>query len=691
MEANLSSHPPSDPAAVSRWQWGIAIGSVLAITVHLAIGMLPSSGLALRGIPLDQWPLLLALIFGGGPLVVDLGGKLFRGEFGSDLLAGLSILTSVILGEYLAGTIVVLMLSGGEALEAYAVRRASSVLGALAKRMPTIAHRREPTRQAFRDQIQPAQIQPAQIQPAQTQPVQTGLSQTQSEQEGPEQGRAGQGRAGGLKDVPLEEVHIGDVLVVFPHETCPVDGEVLEGHGTMDESYLTGEPYLVSKAPGASVLSGAVNGQAALTIRAGKRAADSRYAKIMQVMRDSEQRRPRLRRLGDQLGAWYTPVAVAVALSAWLASGDPVRFLAVLVVATPCPLLIAIPVAIIGAISLAARRGIIVKDPAVLERLDACTTAIFDKTGTLTYGHPTFTELILTDGIARQQVLQLVASLERYSKHPLAGAVLEAAREEGIALEDARHVSEHPGDGLRGKVGPHSVWVTSRKRWSEESLAQSKDPKSREGPELPKAAAGLECVVVIDGRLQAVMRFRDRPRDESRLFVSHLGPRHAFGRVLLVSGDRASEVEYLAAEVGIDEVYSGQTPEQKLELVRRETQKAQTVFVGDGINDAPAMTAATVGLAFGSTSDITAEAAGAVILESSLAKVDEFLHIGQRLRAIALQSAVGGMALSLGGMGFAAAGMLPPVAGALFQEVIDVIAVVNALRVGFLPRSLTDY
>ena len=354
---------------------------------------------------------------GGGPLVLGLLVKLFRREFGSDLLAGISIVTSVLVipREYLAGTLVVLMLSGGEALEAYAVRSASSVLAALAKRMPSAAHRK---------------------------------------------------RDGQIADVPLDEVAVGDALVVFPHEICPVDGAVVEGHGAMDESYLTGEPYRMSKAPGSAVLSGAVNGETALTIRCEKPAADSRYAKIMQVMRDSEQRRPRLRRLGDQLGAWYTPLAVAIALAAWAAERRArLRFLAVLVVATPCPLLIAIPVAIIGSVSLSARRGIIIKDPAVLEKVATCRTAIFDKTGTLTYGQPHLTELLPAAGWEGRDVLALVAGLERYSKHPLAGAVLAAAEKQGVQLPEAAEVSEPPGQGLTGSVSGRSVQVTSRKKF----------------------------------------------------------------------------------------------------------------------------------------------------------------------------------------------------------------------------------
>jgi heavy metal translocating P-type ATPase len=618
--------------AASRTQALIAGLALAAIACHLLLRLTPAAGGRVLGLALPDLPLVVALALGGAPLVVGLLLKLARREFGSDLLAGISIVTSVLLREYLAGTLVVLMLSGGEALEAYAVRSASSVLAALARRMPSVAHRK---------------------------------------------------RGEDVAEVALDAVAAGDTLVIFPHEICPVDGTVLEGRGTMDESYLTGEPYLMSKAPGSQVLSGAINGEAALTIRADKLAVDSRYAKIMQVMRASEQSRPRLRRLGDQLGALYTPLAVALALAAWVVSSDPTRFLAVLVVATPCPLLIAIPVAIIGSVSLSARRGIIIKDPAVLEKVDTCRTAIFDKTGTLTYGRPELTELLPAAGWEGPDVLALVAALERYSKHPLSGAILEAARKRGAPPREVGAVSERPGQGLSGSVAGRVVQVTNRHKLA----AQHPD----QAAELPPASGGLECVVLVDGRYAATLRFRDRPRSDSAPFIRHLGRRHRVARVLLVSGDREEEVRHLADQVGIREVYAGRTPEEKLAIVREETRKANTVFLGDGINDAPALTAATVGVAFGQGSDITAEAAGAVILDSTLAKVDEFLHISHRLRAIALQSAVGGMALSLLGMGLAAAGHLPPVAGAVAQEVIDVLAVVNALRVALPPRSLTDY
>ncbi len=598
---------------INRAGW-VTILALVGLTTHLLLRWLgPHQA--------ELWPLWVALAVGGGALLIELVSNLIRGEMHADFLAGISIVTAVVLEEFLAGTLVVLMLSGGKTLESFAVAQASSALAALAKRMPTIAHRR-----------------------------QDGI----------------------LEDVPLENVAIGDRLIILPHESCPVDGVVIEGHGTMDESYLTGEPYHVSKTPGAQVLSGAINGDSALTIRAVRPARDSRYAKIMEVMRESERRRPRIRRLGDQLGSFYTPFSVAVGLSAYFLSGDITRFLAVLVVATPCPLLIAIPVALIGSISSAARRGIIIRDPVVLEQLDRCRTAIFDKTGTLTYGRPDLTEILAAPGFDELTVLKYVACLERYSKHPLASAVLAAADRRRIVPLEASHASEEPGRGLMGTVAGHRVRISSRKQWAAEH--------SQASDELPPVAAGMECVVTIDDAFAAVLRFRDQPRDESRPFIAHLGPQHRMERVLLVSGDREAEVEHLAEVVGISEIYFGQLPEQKLKLVQQATSTKPTFFVGDGINDAPALRAATVGIAIGVNSEVTTDAAGAVVLENSILKVDELLHISSRFRTVALQSALGGMVLSLIGMVVAAFGYLPPVMGALLQELIDVIALANALR-----------
>jgi heavy metal translocating P-type ATPase len=599
----------------------------VAILLHLVLRFFA------RASPtVSEIPLYLTLIIGGVPILIDLARQLLRREIGTDVLAGLAIVTSVLLGQYLVGSIIVLMFSGGVALEQYATRRASSVLEALAKRMPRIAHRK---------------------------------------------------LASGMADISLDEVAVGEILIVLPHEYCPVDGEVVAGHGMMDESYLTGEPFEMSKAPGSQVLSGAINGEHLLAIRATKLPVDSRYARIMQVMQEAEERRPQLRRLGDRLGAWYVPAALFVAFAGWALSGSSDRFLAVIVIATPCPLLIGIPVAVIGAISLAARRGIIIKNPTMLEQVDKCRTLVFDKTGTLTYGRPSLTDVTCAPGFSRTEVLTLAASLEQYSKHPLALAILKAAESDKVALQPVGEISEKPGEGMRGIVSGKTIEITGR---SALLGAGRQMPSS-----LPAATTGLECLIFIDQIYAAALRFRDEPRHDSGSFVRHLSPRHGVNKIMLLSGDRESEVHYLAGKVGITEVHSGKSPEDKVRIVTEEAKRAPTLFVGDGINDAPAMQAATVGVAFGQNSDITSEAADAVIMDASLRRVDELIHIGQRMRRIALQSAIGGMGLSLIGMFLAAFGYLPPVAGAVTQEVIDVLAVLNALRVTLPMSELTDF
>ncbi|OYW13471.1 MAG: hypothetical protein B7X02_02120 [Rhodospirillales bacterium 12-54-5] len=331
---------------------------------------------------------------------------------------------------------------------------------------------------------------------------------------------------------------------------------------------------------------------------------------------------------------------------------------------------------------MAARLGIIIKDPTVLERLPTCRTAIFDKTGTLTYGKPELTEILLAEGLTTDDILRRAASLERYSKHPLAGAILQAAEQANLVLIDADSVCEKPGQGLTGMVATHEIRVTSRKK------LMHANPEISEV--LPPTAAGLECMIMMDGKYAATFRFRDAPRADGKSFIHHLTPSHQFKKIMLVSGDRESEVSYLAELLGIKDTLSSQSPEQKVAIVRAETAKAPTLFMGDGINDAPALASATVGIAFGQHSSVTAEAAGVIIMENSLIKVDELLHISMRLRTIALQSAIGGIALSIIGMGFAAAGYITPVQAALFQEVIDVLAIANALRLSLGKHIQSD-
>lgn len=596
-----------------RWQSFIISLSLLGIFLSLILTIKP--------IISPDLPLLFVITLGGISSLLTILLKLYKGDLGADFLAAIALVTAVILHQYLAAVIIILMISSGQALEAYALRRASSVLTALAERTPRIAHRKV------------------------------------SEQ---------------INDIPVNAIQIGDTIVIYPHEICPVDGVVLEGQGSMDESYLTGEPYRIAKITGTHVLSGAINGESVLTIRAEKLAAESRYASIVTVLEEAEQKRPHFRRLGDQIGAIFAPIALLIAIVAWYLSGDALRFLSVIVIATPCPLLIAIPITMISAISMAAKQAIIIKDPTVLERLPTCKTAIFDKTGTLTYGKPTLSDVLVTDENSINLILQYAASLERYSKHPLADAILEAASKNNLSLLNASSVSEPPGQGLIGIIGNNKIQITHRKK-----LMQAWPQLAKE---LPPSDVGLECIVLINDHYAATLRFKDTPRKETKSFISHLKPSHQFDKVMLVSGDRASEVNELGKILNLTEIYASQTPEQKIAIVRAEANKAPTLFMGDGINDAPALTAATVGIAFGQFSEVTAAAAGAVVMENTLNKVDELIHLSIATRRIALQSAIGGMLLSLIGMGFAATGFISPIAGALLQELIDIIAILNALR-----------
>ncbi len=608
----------------------VAVASTVAIAATLVLGALGVS----------HWvavsPVVAIVIIGGVPLIWSIVRDLIARTPGADLLAALAIVTAVLLNEWVVAGIIVLMLSGGEALEEAATARASRVLEALAKRAPALAHR---------------------VSSETAQPV----------------------------DVPVGQITVGDLVLVLPHEVCPVDGEVVKGRGTMDESYLTGEPYVITKSVGSMVISGSINGEDVLVVQATRTAADSRYSQIVGILAEAEANRPRMRRMADRLGAWYTVLALAMGILGWVISGDPERFLAVLVIATPCPLLIAVPVAIVGGISLSARSGIIIRDPMVLERISTTTTVMFDKTGTLTYGRPSVTEIHLAPGVERANVLAMAGALERYSRHPLAAPIVAMAEEElgPDHSVEVTTVSERPGQGLVGTVGEHKVTITSRKQALAGLVGNDHD--------IPEKSAGMEAVVLIDDRYAATFRFHDEPRLGSWEFVQHLKPRHGVTHTMLISGDSSHEVEYLAAKVGITDVRAGMSPEDKLEVVREIGKTSATLFLGDGINDAPAMAAADIGIAFGQGSDITSEAAGAIVLDSSLERLDELFHIGERMRRIALQSALGGIALSMIGMVLAVMGLLSPIVGAVAQEVIDLLAILNAARVVVVRNPMADF
>jgi heavy metal translocating P-type ATPase len=575
--------------------------------------------------PYSDFILLAIIIIGGLPLISQIILRVFKGELNADILALVAIITAIITGEYLAGVLIILMLSGGLALEKFAIERASSALMALSERMPQIAH------QVIDNEI---------------------------------------------KDINISDIEVEMHLMIMPHEVVPADGEVLNGYSTMDESFLTGEPYQLSKGPGSTVLAGAINGEGAVSIKVSKSVTDSRYELITQVLRNAERARPKIRRIADRLGALYTPFCLLIATLAAVFSGELNRFLAVCVVATPCPLLIAIPVAIMGAMSLAAQRGIIIKDPAILEEINECSTLIIDKTGTLTLGQPILTKITAFSNYNQEELLQMVASVEQYSRHPLAHPIKERAAH--LTKLTVDHLTEKPGFGLVGQIAGKTIQITGRKNITPDLLKS-----------LPESSEGLECLVMIDGELAGIFEFHDTPRKNLAPFFSHLFPHHQIKKTIIASGDRISEVAYLAKGLNITELHANLTPEDKVAIVRKENAISKTIFVGDGINDAPALVSAHVGIAFGLQRGVATEAAGAIILDSSLVKVDELLHISQQLKRIALSSSIGGMTLSIFCIVLAAGGLLPPVAGAIAQELIDILSILNALRASRAPKILS--
>jgi len=626
--------------------------------------LLVSLGFWLTGrAEITNWLLLAVVLFGGLPLAWETVRQFFHKEFSVDTIAILAISGSILLNEYLAGAFVVLMLSGGEALEAYALRRARSSLSALAERAPRVAH-------------------------------------------------IWQGDE--LINIAADQVEVGMEIVVKPGEMIPVDGVVLAGSSSVSEADLTGEPVPVRKHVGTTVLSGSVDLDGVLTIRASKRSAESKYALIVRLVEEAQTQKAPIHRLADRYSIGFTLATVALAALAWVLSGDNVYALAVLVVATPCPLILATPIAIMSGVNIAARNGIIVKSGAAIEQLGEVDVAVFDKTGTLTLGVPKVTDVVLVasdavdgeesddlkaerlkrEGEASASLLRLAASVEQLSGHILASAVVEAAQERDLPLSPVDDFEEIFGKGVRGRVSLIQIDRHSRSAGNNAEVAVgNRTFMSHLAIEIPatlldererRVEVGQICsFIAIEGQVEGLLVLEDVPRPELARLSNELKAA-GIRQTILLTGDGEVVARQIGALAQVDSVVSRCLPEDKVRVVNELLQQGHRVLmVGDGINDAPALAAATVGMALG-TQGLTAAASAAdtVLLSTDILRVTRAVRLGRQVMRVALQGIWIGMGLSVIAMAFAALGFIEPAAGAILQEAIDVVAILNALRAG---------
>jgi heavy metal translocating P-type ATPase len=487
--------------------------------------------------------------------------------------------------------------------------------------------------------------------------------------------------ADGFRDVPVVQVRAGDVALVRSGEVIPVDGTILSPEAVVDTSALSGEPLPVTVKQGMAVLSGTANAGSPFEVRADRPAAESAYTALVRLVEEAETERAPLVRIADRYAGFFLPATMLVAGLAWALSGDPVRGLAVVVVATPCPLILAAPIALISGLSRAARAGVVVKGTGAIETLGQVRTILFDKTGTLTVGSPEVREIATRPGVDEVELLRLAASVDRMSAHVLGEALVRSAEEAELELTIPTGIQEDPGQGIAGSIDGHRVAIGSRSFLKGEGVPTEEIASAAiiSG----RGSGEARVHVAIDGKVAGVIAMADELRSDARGIVERLrseGVKH----VAMVSGDRRSVAERIGREIGIDRVYSEQSPEDKLEVVRRlhdDPELGPVMMVGDGVNDAPALTLADLGIAMGiAGATVSSETADAVITVDRIDRVADALHAGRRALAIARQSVLVGMGLSLTAMGFAAFGYLPPVAGALLQEGIDLAVILNALR-----------
>ena len=589
------------------------------IAVLAASGLIAGLAALLLAPSVSDRIFLATLVLGGAPLVWQTLRGILRGRFAADVVAMLAIVTAVVLGQYFAGAVIVLMQAGGEALEAYAMGRATDSLESLLARAPRIAHR-----------------------------IENDI----------------------LADLPVEAVRTGDMLVVKPGELVPVDCTVVRGTSNVDQSAVTGEPLPIRAVPGTALLSGTINLEGVLEVRALRPSEQSQYQQIVRMVEHARTEKPPLQRLADTYAVWFTPLTLVMCGVAWLITHDPRSVLAVLVVATPCPLILAVPVAVIAAISRAADRGIIVKHGAALEHVGQARTVVFDKTGTLTLGRPEVARVTALDGRSTDELLRLAAATEQLSANHLAQAVTRAGVMRFPQLPEAVDFAETPGGGVAARVEGRLVEVGS---------AAFLEARGRRAA--APAHARTTALVAIDGTVAGAIEFADRLRPEVRPLVERLGALGVRDVVMLTGDDRAA-AERIAREAGITRVHADLLPADKVaEVNAMRRDGSVVVMVGDGINDAPALVAATVGVALGAHGTaVSAEAADIVLLVDDVSRVGDALAISQRMRRIALQSIGVGLGVSFALMVVASFGLLSPAVGALCQEALDAAVILNALR-----------
>jgi heavy metal translocating P-type ATPase len=558
-------------------------------------------------------------------LLRDVVVGLLRRQPGVDVIALLAMAGSLALGEFLAGAVIALMLATGDALESYADRRAHRELSALLDRAPRTVRRYED---------------------------------------------------GGLLERPVEEVAPGDRLLVRSGEVVPVDG-VATGHVVLDESALTGESRPVERAAGDPIRSGAVNAGGAFDLTATSRAEDSTYAGIVRLVQEAERQKAPFVRIADRYAGIFVPVTLVIAGGAWLLGGSPLRALSVLVVATPCPLLLAVPIAIVSGISRAAHRGIIVKGGGALEALARGRVLMFDKTGTLTSGVPQVSDVEVFTDLDPDEVLGLAASLDQVSPHVLAAALVRAARDRGLTLEFPSDAHERHGAGIEGKVGGRRVALGKAGYVSEGAPMPARAREVRRRSMLD----GSSCIfVAVDGEVAGAVIVDDPIRPDSPRVIRSLR-RAGIERVIMVTGDHPDVAESVGAALGVDRILSERDPTEKVEALEAEREAGVTIMVGDGLNDAPALAAADVGVAMGARgATASSEAADIVLIVDRLDALVEAIAIARRSRAIAIQSVLLGMGLAFAFMFGGAFGLFTPVVGAVIQELIDVTSILNALR-----------